>query len=272
MNRRAYPSDLSDAEWELIEPFMPVHQGVGHPRTVNLREIVNAILYWSDNGIKWRAMPHDLPAWSTVYDYYRLWVKTGLWEEINSCLVKLVRLADGRDDEPSLTIIDSQSVRTSENKGPEQGIDGNKRVKGRKRHIVVDTLGLVLNCFVSAANMADVTAAVATLEPVLEAFVRIEKVLADQAYKGPLGEKLKNVHHCVLEVTKKLGEGFVAAPFRWVVERTLSWLDKARRLCRDYEILPENHEGVVYIVMIRIMLRRLTDNRRDWKSDTTQSA
>ncbi|MGD1855491.1 MAG: IS5 family transposase [Leptolyngbyaceae cyanobacterium] len=272
MNRLPYPSDLSNDEWNLIEPLIPVHQGVGHPQEVNLREIVNAILYWADNGIKWRAMPHDLPNWSTVYDYYRLWVKLGLWDQINEHLVKLVRLAEGRDEQPSLTSIDSQSVRTSEKKGPDQGIDGHKCVKGRKHHIVVDILGMVLNCFVSAANMADSKAAVAVLEPVLEAYVRLEKVLADQAYKGILGELIEQAHHCILEVTTKLGEGFVPAPYRWVVERTFSWLDKARRLCRDYEVLPENHEGAVYVVMIRLMLRRLTDNRRRWKTRTPQTA
>ncbi|MDJ0592970.1 MAG: transposase [Pleurocapsa sp. MO_226.B13] len=117
MERKAYPSDLNDDEWELIKPLIPVHQGVGHPQTVDLREIVNAILYWADNGIKWRAMPHDFPCWSTVYDYYRRWVKTGLWLEINSHLVKLVRRVEGRDEQPSLTIIDSQSVKTVEKRG-----------------------------------------------------------------------------------------------------------------------------------------------------------
>jgi len=131
---------------------------------------------------------------------------------------------------------------------------------------------MVLNCFVSAANVADVKAAVVVLEPVLEAFARIEKILADQADKGALGATLEQVHHCVLEVTKKLGEGFTVAPWRWVVERTLSWLEKARRLCRDDEVLPENHEGVVYIVMIRLMLRRLTDNQRKRTSSISQAA
>lgn len=125
---------------------------------------------------------------------------------------------------------------------------------------------MVLNCFVSAANLADVKGAKATLAPVLEEMVRVETILADQAYKGALAETLEKAHHCVLEITEKLGEGFVVAPWRWVVERTFSWLEKSRRLCRDYEVLPENHEGVVYIVMIRLMLRRLTDNQRQKKS------
>ena len=121
---------------------------------------------------------------------------------------------------------------------------------------------MVLNCFVSAANLADVKGAKVALAPVLEDTVRIETILADQSYRGSLAEVLSQAHHCVLRVTEKLGEGFIVAPWRWVVERTFSWLDKSRRLCRDYEVLPENHEAVIYIAMIRLMLRRLTDNRR----------
>lgn len=117
MNRSSYPSDLSNDEWELLKALIPVHQGVGHPQTVDLREIVNAILYWADNGIKWRAMPHDFPSWSTVYDYYRRWVRNGVWEKINQQLVKLVRRVEGRDEQPSLIIIDSQSVKTVEKRG-----------------------------------------------------------------------------------------------------------------------------------------------------------
>lgn len=117
MNRSPYPSDLSNDEWELLKPLIPVHQGVGHPQTVDLREIVNAILYWADNGIKWRAMPHDFPPWSTVYDYYRHWVRIGVCSKINQQLVKLVRRVEGRDEQPSLIIIDSQSVKTVEKRG-----------------------------------------------------------------------------------------------------------------------------------------------------------
>ena len=262
MKRLPYPSDLTDDEWELLKPLIPIHNGLGHPRTVNIREIVNAIYYWADNGIKWRAMPHDLPSWSTVYDYYRRWVKIGVWENINSHLIKIVRKSHGRHEQPSLTAMDSQSVRTAEKKGLEQGVDGFKKIKGRKRHILVDTLGLVHNCFVSAANVADVKAVSTLLEPVLSKLSRVEKVLADQAYQGEIKNIIKQLYGCVLEITKKLGEGFVVAPWRWVVERTFSWLEKSRRLVRDYEELPENHEGVVYIVMIRLMLRHLTDNQR----------
>jgi putative transposase len=262
MERLAYPSDLTDDEWELLKPLIPIHKGLGHPRTVNMREIVNAIHYWADNGIKWRAMPHDLPPWSTVYDYYRRWVKIGVWKRINDHLIKIVRKSEGRNEQPSLTAMDSQSVRTSEKRGMEQGVDGFKKIKGRKRHIVVDTLGLVHNCFVSAANLADVKAVSTLLEPVLANLSRVRKVLADQGYQGAVKDVLNKVYGCVLEITKKLGEGFVVAPWRWVVERTFSWLEKSRRLVRDYEELPENHEGVVYIVMIGLMLRRLTDNQR----------
>ncbi|MEG3437510.1 IS5 family transposase [Pannus brasiliensis CCIBt3594] len=124
MERQPYPSDLTDDEWEILKPLIPVHQGVGHPRTVNTREILNAIFYWVDNGIKWRAMPHDLPPWSTVYDYYSHWVKTGLWKKMNDHLVKLVRRSEVRDEEPSLVIIDSQSVRTAEKKGMNKASTG----------------------------------------------------------------------------------------------------------------------------------------------------
>ena len=130
MTRSAYPSDLNDAEWEIIKPLMPVHQGVGHPQTVNLREVVNAIFYWVDNGIKWRALPHEFPPWQTVYAYYRRWVNSGLWEEINAKLVKQVRLKAGRNEEPSLTMIDSQSVKSAEKRVPNKVLMAINESKG----------------------------------------------------------------------------------------------------------------------------------------------
>lgn len=181
MTRASYPSALSTDEWLIIQPLMPLAYKLGHPRTVNLKEIVNAIFYGLDNGIKWRALPHDLPPWSTVDDYYRRWVKTGVWEKINTHLIKLIRKSEGRHEQPSLMAIDSQSVRTVEKKRLEPGIDGFKKLKGRKRHIIVDTLGLIHNCFVSRANLADVKGVSVVVEPVLSRNSRVEKILADQS-------------------------------------------------------------------------------------------
>ena len=263
--RRAYPSDLTNAEWQQIESLFPPPSVVGFPRAVQIREVINAIFYWADNGIKWRALPHDFPPWQTVYGYYRRWVKTGLWKQINLTLIAKVRKAAGREESPTLGMIDSQSVEGHQKAGPQRGVDGFKKVKGRKRHIVVDVLGLVLNCVVGAANQVDVKAAPEVLLPVLKVYKTLKKILADQAYQGDLAEKIKQISDCLLELTKKLGTGFVVQPWRWVVERTFAWLENARRLCRDYEELPENHEAVVYIVMIRLMLRRLTGNRRKRK-------
>ena len=159
-------------------------------------------------------MPHDLPPWSIVYDYFRLWVRTGVWEKINCRWIKLVKKSEGRHEQPSLMAMDSQSVKTSAKKVMEQGIDGFKKIKGRKRHIVVDQLGLVHHFFVSAANLEDVKAVSTLLEPVLTNLSRIKKVLADQGYQGTIQEIINQVYGCVIEITKKLGEGFVVAPCR----------------------------------------------------------
>ncbi len=178
MKRRSYPSDLTEDEWLLLEPLLPPPQRIGHPREVNLKEILNAIFYWADNGIKWRAMPHDFPPWQTVYGYFRSWVRTGIWSAINHSLVQRERRVQGRSADPSLIMIDSQSVKIAHQGGSERGFDGGKQVKGRKRHIAVDCLGLVHNCFVHAANRADVKTAPTVLVPVLEESARIEKILA----------------------------------------------------------------------------------------------
>ena len=167
-----YPSDLNDAEWQQIDPLLPAEKPTGKPREVDLRDVLDAIFYRADNGIKWRAMPIDFPAWQTVYGYYRKWVKKGLWESINASLVEQVRSQLGRKEQPSLGMIDSQSVKRGQRGQLEQGVDGHKKVKGRKRHIVVDVLGLLLGCYVSAANVADSKAASAVLVPVLELYRR----------------------------------------------------------------------------------------------------
>ncbi len=222
MKRPSYPSDLTEDEWLLVEPLLPPAQRIGHPREVNLKEILNAIFYWADNGIKWRAMPHDFPPWQTVYGYFRSWVRTGIWSAINHSLVQRERRGQGRSAEPSLIMIDSQSVKIAHKGGPERGFDGGKQVKGRKRHIVVDCIGLVHNCFVHAANRADVKTAPTVLVPVLEESPRIEKILADQSYRGSLAQSLEAAYNCVLEITGRLAKSFVVEPWRWVVERTFA--------------------------------------------------
>lgn len=272
MSQCLYDSDLSDEEWLWIEPLLPPEKALGKHRTVNLREVVNAIFYRADNGSKWRNLPRDFPPCSTVYGYYRLWVRLGIWERVNTTLVQQVRLSEGREAEPSLGIIDSQSVKLGQKGGEEQGVDGNKRVKGRKRHIIVDVLGLVLGCYVTSANTADVQAAPGVLVWVLEMYQRIVKVLADQGYRGELAALIAqffgdNGRYVELEISQRpqATKGFQVEPKRWIVERTWSWLENARILARDYERLPENHEGMIYVVMIRLMLRWLTKNRRTWK-------
>ncbi len=264
--RKQYTSDITDAEWVQIEPLLPDDKSLGRLRAVDLREVLNAIYYRADNGVKWRNLPGDFPAWQTVYVYFRRWVKLGIWEAINQSLVAVVRQAVGRTTEPSLTIIDSQSVKLGQKGGTEIGVDGNKKVKGRKRHIAVDVLGLVLKCHVSAANCADVKMAPWVLFWVLEQYGRLEKILADKSYRGDLVEDIPAVYGVVMEISERVSSGkFTVEPLRWIVERTWAWLDNARSLTRDYERLPANHAGMVYAVMIRLMLRRLTKNHTRWK-------
>jgi putative transposase len=262
---KTYGSDLTDAEWGRIEPLLPPEKPVGKVREVDLREVVNAIFYRVDNGCKWRDLPGDFPAWQTVYGYYRVWGLMGIWDEINQTLVAAVREQEGRDPEPSLGVIDSQSVRSGQKGGSDIGVDGHKKVKGRKRTGVVDVLGLMLKCHVGAANQADVKAAPWVLFAVAEQYERLEKVLGDGGFRGDLETDLVAVYDVELEIVKHEGKGFTVEPKRWVIERTWAWLDNARGLARDYERLPENQEIMVYLAMIRLMLRRLENNRRRWK-------
>jgi putative transposase len=258
MKRQTYPTDLSDQEWILLQPFVATPESRGRPRTVDLREILNALFYLLKSGCAWRMLPHDLPKWQTAYYYFRLWKRAGVWYQINDVFRRQLRLQDGRAAEPSAAIIDSQTVKTTEQGGP-RGFDGGKLLNGRKRHILVDTLGLLLVVIVHAANVQDRDGAKLVFGKLTGRFPRLQKVWADGAYGGQLLDWVKQRFTWVLDIVKRdpLVKGFKVLPKRWIVERTFGWLSHCRRLSKDYEGLTETSEAFVYTAMIRLMVRRL---------------
>lgn len=257
--RQAYPSDLSDAQWKLLEKFFAEAER-GRPRVVNIRDVVDAILYVNRTGVQWRYLPHDFPRWDVVYSYFRKWGKDGTWDGMQRLLREGVRTEAHRDATPSMACVDSQSVKGTEC-GGEHGIDGNKKINGVKRHILVDTMGLLLAVFVTAANVSDASAAREVFQRAkTEGFPRLQKVLGDHVYgyQG-LPEWTQNNTNFRLEITgKNQGEsGFKVIKWRWVVERTFAWLGRYRRNSRDYEKLPQTSENMLKISNIQLLLRRL---------------
>ena len=260
-SQQAYPTDLNDTEWTQIAPYLPESRSTGAPRKQGWRTILNAMFYVVKNGCVWRALPHDFPAWQTVYHYFRLFRKTGLWEQLHTNIREAVREQAGKAAQASAMIVDSQSAKSAEG-GEKRGFDGGKRVSGRKRNLLVDTVGLVVLAKVTAANVQDVHAGkqlfiALAQKPAL--FTRLEKIFADGGYRGELVDWVQLHLNVVFEIVLKLRDqkGFQVLPKRWVVERTFAWITRTRRLARDYERLAESSEAFIFVAMIRLGLRRL---------------
>lgn len=257
-SRQSYPTDVNDAQWALIELFVEAsHRGpqeVLHPR----REILNAILYIKRTGAQWRYMPHDLPDWQIVYHYFAKWKKDGTWKKINDGLRRKVRQKEGREEEATAGILDSQSVKTMQ-EAETKGYDAGKKIKGRKRHLLVDTLGLLLVSWISTADVQDRDSVKEVLPAAAQQHPALKKVWVDGGYAGPRVQAVAKETGIEVEVVKRSdkAKGFVLLPKRWIGERTFGWLNRQRRLSKDYERKESSSEAFIHVGMIDLMLRRL---------------
>ena len=261
----AYPSDLTDTQWQCIEKILE-DEMLARKRAWSLRSILNAIFYVSKGGIQWRMMPSELPPWQTVYYYYRNWRQNGIWDLLHERLHKKVRRRHGKEDSPSVGILDSQSVKTVQ-QGGQRGYDAAKRIKGRKRHLVVDTLGLMIMAVVHRADIDERQGGkylLARIASRIADFSRLRVFFADQGYAGQkMADWVSSTFRAQgwrLEIVKKIHQKiFKALPKRWIVERTFGWLNLYRRHSKDYEYSTKSAETMIQITMIQIMLKKLSE-------------
>jgi len=258
--RKPYSTDLSDAEWIRLRSYLPTPKAQGRPRTHSLRAVLDAIFYLLRTGCPWRYLPRDFPPWQTVYYHFRRFRLSGMWHRILTALRAVERQRVGRDAQPTAAIIDAQSTKTVEESAPISGYDGHKNVKGRKRRLLVDSLGLPLSVYVTPADVQDRAGARCLLAGLKLLVPRSKKIWADGAYSSEeLARWCEKEGGWELEVVDRNrgAQGSKVLPKRWIVERTFSWLIRNRRLSKDYERMVQSSETFIKVAMIRLIVRRL---------------
>jgi len=257
LSNKYYATDVSDTAWALLAPLLPAARPGGRPRTTDIRAVINAIFYLLRTGCQWRLLPREFPAWGTVYHYFRMWKNSGVWTCLQREIYEQTRRKAGRSACPSVVIMDGQSVKTTE-RGGVRGFDGHKRVKGRKRHILVDTLGLPIACRVEPANVSDRRAASLLLAGLGPLFPDIRTVIADAGHESrKLARHIRCDYGWKLQIVKRRQRSFKITGLTWIVERSFAWLGRNRRFSKDYEYAVQTSETMIDIATIRIMLKRL---------------